>query len=240
MEPTLILAVCAIGLIMTAMHIQHRRRVKARRAAMFDQCKPLLSEVSVSQDDVDFPVLTGRYRGVSVKLEPIADHVGYRKLPSLWLLVTVRGDIPYQGVFDFLVRPQNIEFFSPSEQLEYQLEPPAHWPQYTALKTNDVDTMPPLARLEKHMDLFEDDKAKELLVTPNGVRLVYQANQANQNNYRTLRSLAFDDLVLKPEQVADLLDRAVLLYQDLTEKTDDETTANNSDQTTLKTACGFA
>jgi hypothetical protein len=237
MEPILILAACTVGLIMTAMHIQHRRRVKARRAAMFDQCKQLFSDVSVSQDDVNFPVLTGCYRGLPVKLEPVADHVGYRKLPSLWLLVTVRGEIPYEGVFDFLVRPQNIEFFSPSDRLEFQLEQPAHWPQYAVLKTNNVEKMPPVAMLEKHIDLFQDDKAKELLVTPGGVRIVYQANQANQNSYRTLRSLAFDDLVLKPERVTDLLDRALLIYQDLTEKAEHEITEHHFDQTLLKTAC---
>ena len=51
--------------------------------------------------------------------------------------------------------------------------------------------MPPLDVIEPHMTLFQDQRAKELLVTPKGVRLVYQAAQAEQGPYQTLRLVRF-------------------------------------------------
>lgn len=240
MSSTSILITCIIGLIMAVMHIRHRQKVKARRAGMFAECQSLLSDVNITQDDVNFPVLTGNYQGFSVKLEPIADHVGYRKLPSLWLLMTVKADIPYQGIFDFLVRPQNIEFFSPNEHLEYQLKPPEHWPQYASLKTDNIEEMPPIELVDKHIALFEDDKTKELLITQKGVRIVYQANQANQSTYRTLRSLAFDDLSLNPERISHLLNTAIAIHQDLTDTKSPNHESNEHHYehfTELKAAC---
>lgn len=240
MTTTLILITCLVGLIMSAMHIHHRRRIKNQRAGMFAHCKTLFSEAKVTQDDVNFPVLEGHYQGFPIKLEPIADHVGFRKLPSLWLLITVKAPQPYKGVFDFLVRPQNIEFFSPSEHLEHQLEVPGNWPQYATLKTDNPANMPPVERLDKHMDLFDDNKTKELLITAKGIRIVYQANQANQNTYRTLRSLSFEDLTIKRERLQELLDKAIAIHQDLSEqkRTNNETSEHDHEHTAhLSAAC---
>jgi hypothetical protein len=102
--------------ILVYMYRRDRRRLRDNRAAMYEDCAHLFDEPRVVQDDVNFPVLTGRYRGYGVKLEPIADYLAFRKIPSLWLQATVYCDNPYRGAFDFLVRPQNVEFWSPAWQ----------------------------------------------------------------------------------------------------------------------------
>lgn len=218
----LILITCAVGMVMIWMHFRHRSRVKARRGNMYAECKSLFTSAEIIQDDVNFPMLSGQYQGFPVKLEPVADHIGYRKLPSLWLMITVKAEIPYDGIFDFLVRPQNIEFFSPSEQLEFQINPPENWPQYAVLKTNNIDKMPPQHLLDKHVSLFDDNKVKELLISPRGIRIVYQINQAEQGTYRTLRTLAFNDLSVNPEVISNLINTAISIQQDLAEKTTHE------------------
>lgn len=227
----LILSTCAVVLLISWMHLRHRASVKRKRAAMFEACKQLFDDAEIAQDDVNFPVLSGHYRGYPVKLVPIADHVGFRKLPSLWLLITIKAERPASSVFDFLVRPQNIEFFSPSDQLEHQVKIPAHWPQYALLKTDNLERMPSPQQVDKHMSLFDDNKVKELLLTPRGVRIVYQANQAEQSNYRTLRSLSFHDLSVAPELMSELLDKAITIHQDLAEKPTYENSTELTDGT---------
>ena len=70
-----------------------------------------------------------------MEVEPLVDHVAFRKIPSLWVLVTVFGEIPYGGVFDLLVRPQNVEFYSPSSTLGTIIPNPPGWPREATLRT---------------------------------------------------------------------------------------------------------
>lgn len=218
MQLVLIILLCLVCAgLMWHFHTAHRTRTRAERGAMFDQALTLLDEPALQQDDVDFPLLKGRYSGYQVRLEPMEDHVGYRKLPSLWLLVTVFGELPFRGAFDFLARPENLEFYSPSSRLQHAVPIPEGWPQHGWLRTDKPEAMPPLERLTPHMVFFDDPKAKELLVTARGVRLVYQVNQAERSVYLVLRGVTFGNLSVAREQVRMLLDRAVALCGDLAE-----------------------
>lgn len=201
--------------VLWLMHRRHRATVKRARTSFFDDCLPLFDSYRVTQDDIDFPVLAGRYRGYSVRLQPIVDHVAVRKLPSLWLLVTVQGDIPYEGVFDFLARPLNTEFYSPSASLGAAVEIPPGWPQHAAIRSDAPGRMPPMDLLRPHIALFDDPKMKELLVTPRGVRLVYQANEAARAHYLVLRQAQFEDIVIPAGLVRRLLESAIAVHQTL-------------------------
>lgn len=192
-----------------------RRRIGAARRALFDDCLDLVQDPTLSQDDVDFPVLTGGYRGHRVRLQLLADHVVVRKVPSLWLLATVYDELPMRSVVDLLARPQNTEFYSPAAVLDVELPLPLGWPRHATLRTDDPDGMPPLAVLNSHVGMFEDAKTKELLVSPRGVRIVYQADQAKRANYMVLRQLVFERARLDPTLVARLLDRGAKLCADL-------------------------
>jgi hypothetical protein len=204
----LVVALCCL-------HRRHRARVRAERGAIFSGALSLFDRYRVTQDDVDFATLEGRYRGYDVRLEPIVDHIAVRKVPSLWLLATVRAPVPFAGVFDFLARPQNIEFYSPSASLDHAIAIPAGWPEHASLRTDRPDAMPPQAVMARHMDFFADPKAKEMLVTPKGVRLVYQANQAERSQYLVLRQADFANVSLSAELIRRLLDQAIALHEDL-------------------------
>jgi hypothetical protein len=65
------------------------------------------------------------------------------------------------------------------------------------------------------MVFFAAPKAKEILITPKGVRLVYQVDQGTRAEYLVLRSANFASPQVTAEIMRDLLDRAVALYQDL-------------------------
>lgn len=223
MHPQLFLVLLLLGaVVLQYVYRRDRAAIGRQRAAMFDDCLSLFQEPRLVQDDVSLPVLTGRYKGYQVKVEPLADHIGYRKLPNLWLLVTVRGGIPYSGVFDFLVRPENIEFFSPSDSLPYRVPLPDAWPQYATLRTDRPAGMPPPELMNAHMHLFHDVRVKELLVTPQGVRIVYLADQARRAHYLVLRSSTFEKLRLAPAMLRDLLEEAVAVHRHLNEEAVDE------------------
>lgn len=197
------------------MYRRDRRRIRDGRAAMYEDCAPLFENPRIVQDDVNFPVLTGVYQGFRIKLEPIADYLAFRKIPSLWLLATVYCENPYRGVFDFLIRPQNVEFWSPAWKLESELDIPPGWPDHAIARSDDPAHAPPGGKLAPHGDLFEDLKVKEVLVTPRGVRIVYQADQAERAYYMVFRQLVFENFRLAPELVTRLLDRAVAIHRDL-------------------------
>jgi len=202
-----LLAAAALWLI----YRRDRARKKAVRAGYFDDCRSLFGDCRVEQEDIEFPILDGRYEGQRVRLEPVVDHMAVRKLPSLWLKVTVLGALPLPGTIDFLVRPQNTEFYSPSEQLPLTLRIPAGWPQHALLRT-DIDRSVPVAFLTSHMPIFDDPTTKELVVTPRGVRLVYQASQGERAYYMVLRQPEFGEARLPVALARRLLEQAIAVY----------------------------
>lgn len=201
----------ALG-ILAYLHITHRRKVRNSRASVFDDCLTLFSEHRIVQDDVDYPILTGQYQGNRIELKLIADHVGYRKVPSLWLQASVYADLPLHGIIDYLVRPQNVEFFSPIDTLPVVLPIPAHWPQFATFRTDQTEEqLPPASLLDPPVALFDDPAMKEILLTPRGTRLVRQVDQARRREYLVLRSASFEHDKLEPHIVTLLLETQLAL-----------------------------
>jgi hypothetical protein len=191
------------------LHRYERRAKKRQRARFFADCLGLLRTYKVTQEDVDYPVVTGTYRGYAVRLEPVIDHMAWRKLPVLWLKVTVLTDIPYGGVLDLLIRPHGAENFTANPELEYSVKLPEDWPQDGVLCTDDPETMPPLELIAPRLGIFADDRLKELVITPRGVRLVARMWQAVRANYVTFREIKFPAEQADAELVRRLLDTAI-------------------------------
>ncbi len=211
---TAILGMCAV-VALPWMYRKDVRRQRQSRAQLFSQCLPLLQAYRVTQNGGDFPIVDGRYRGHPVKLEPVLDAVAWRKVPSLWLKVTVLAPNPWEGVLDFLVRPQGVEFYSPGSELEHHLRVPESWPQHSSLSTDDPARMPPLSVVTPHIGLFADQQMKELLITARGTRLVRQLWQAERAEYLVLRQSRFVATHADPELVRSLLDAAIALCNSL-------------------------
>src|ERR1044071_9326424 len=115
-------ALCAVfALALWLIYRRDRARTRIARAAYFDDCKFLFEHCGVVQEGTDFPILEGSHRGHRFRLEPVVDHMAVRKLPSLWLKPGLVGPVPIPGVVDFLARPQNTEFYSPSASLPFSL-----------------------------------------------------------------------------------------------------------------------
>jgi hypothetical protein len=191
-------------------------RYRKRRADFFSRCYSLFDAYRVEQDALDFPSLNGTYRGTPVRLKAIVDHVSFRKLPSLWLQVTVRANVRFMGAFDMLVRASGAEFYSRFSELDTDVPVPPGWPADASIRTDNAEAMPPLDVLAPHAVLFDDPKMKELFVTPNGVRLTYQAWEGRRDQYVVLRQVEFAEHYLDPAVLRRLLDGALAVNASVT------------------------
>ena len=184
-----VLVLFAALAVLPSLYAWDAARARRRRTDFFTDSLALFDCYRVSATGQAFPVLEGRYRGHEVRLEPVLDDMAWRKLPSLWLKATVFKPNPARAVLDFLMRPQGGEFFSPSGDMVHRLPIPPGWPQNAILCADCKEA--PLSGLVSHMTLFADPRAKELVLTPRGVRLVYQAAQGNRAHYLALRQAKF-------------------------------------------------
>ena len=123
-----------------------------------------------------------------------------RKIPSLWMQVTLFVKLPINGTVDILARVQNIEFFSPSDELEFALPVPAGWPQPIQFRSNAENHGLDVTRIEAIVrKMFTDGRIKELILTGRGVRVVYQLSQAEKSRYLVFRMAEFEDITVNPD-----------------------------------------
>ena len=95
---------------------------------------------------------------------------------------------------------------------------PDGWPKHAAIRADKLEGLPPQERLLPHMTFFEDPRAKEMTLTPKGVRLVYLASEGVRAHYLVLRDAELGDFQVPESLLQALLARARDLYLDLEEK----------------------
>ncbi|MEX3814474.1 hypothetical protein AB3X96_30085 [Paraburkholderia sp. BR13439] len=203
-------------IVLALMYLRNSKVLRAERGRLFDACLALFEQHRLTQDGVSWPVLAGSYDGYEVHVAPLVDDAAFRKVPSLWLLVTVKRKLPIKGAVDLLARAQNTEFYSPADSLPLRLVPPQEWPSQTTIKADKPATELPLSVLDPHVkQFFADPRAKEMLVTPHGVRIVYQAQGADRSEYLVMRRAVFREARLSTTLVEALLDQAVQVCADV-------------------------
>jgi hypothetical protein len=210
--------VLLLGLVLAAvlgwMFRRDQRRMRQWRAQLLSAVEPLLRDCRRSLDRFGFPVLQGQFQGHTAEVTLLADTIGVRRLPSLWIVVTLRAPIPGTATVDLLARPQNIEYYSPAETLPHRLYPPPDWPQHIQIKSDRADVAwMPLAATAK--DFFTDPRGKEMLVTPRGVRLLRLVEQGRRGEYLLLRTARFELACVDPSSVAQVLQQCADLHQAL-------------------------
>jgi hypothetical protein len=204
----------ALVLLMASKYQRDAKRKNHARNTVFDDCVDLLQQAQMSQDKANLPVLQGSYAGYKVALSVVEDTLAWRKLPPLWLLIKVSANLPSVGSMDLIVRPANNEFYSPSWQWDGNLTIPPNWPQHAIIKYQQqpVDT----TLLADHVPaLFADEKMKELLITPNMVRLTYMVKQADRGEYLIMRNAVFNATPLGKDGAEALIKQAIAVRQTL-------------------------
>ncbi|MGE4248576.1 MAG: hypothetical protein AB7F09_04255 [Parvibaculaceae bacterium] len=208
----------AIGLLIR-LGIKLRQAARKRAAApetFFAKVKPLIENARYEGEGaVGYPQLVGRYSGLPVRLQPVIDTLAVRKLPSLWLLATIPDPLPITATFDLMMRPAGPTTFSNFDHLPATLDSLPDLPLYAVVRTDDPDHVLPHHVVAPHLAIFSAPWAKELLITPKGLRIVWQVAEADRARYGVFRQAEFGEVELDPELVRNLLDRLIALRKSI-------------------------
>jgi hypothetical protein len=208
----------AVGL---AIHFAAKFREQARKRAsapevFYGKVRPLIVNARYEGErSVGYPQLVGRYRELPVRLQPVIDTLAIRKLPSLWLLATIPDPLPLRATFDLMMRPAGPTTFSNFDHLPMTLEALPDLPPYAVVRTDDAGHVLPYHLVAPHLDVFEDPRAKELLITPKGLRFVWQVAEADRARYGVFRQAEFGVVELDPDLTRGLLDRLIALRKSI-------------------------
>ena len=206
----------AVAIALVVRFAMRFRRASRKRAAapdtFFAHVKPLIENARYEGDKaIGYPQLVGRYRDLPVRLYPVVDTLAVRKLPSLWLLATIPEALPIKATFDLMMRPSGPTTFSNFDHLPATLDSLPDLPLYAVVRTDDPEHVLPHHVVAPHLDIFADPRAKELLITPKGVRFVWQVAEADRARYGVFRQAEFGEVELDPQMVRNVLDRLIAL-----------------------------
>ena len=187
------------------------RAAAARRAAMLRPCLGLLAEPAEGRDGAGFPTVDGRFKGLAGAIRMILEVVDLRRLPQLWLSVSVHAPTGQPATLDVLRRVAGAEFYAPADDLPRRLPAPEGLPGDAYLRgTRGAERL--LTRLAPHLaQLLTDARVKEVLVTPRGVRIVSQLCEGERGAYLLLRESRFALTEIAPATLVPHLARAAAL-----------------------------
>jgi len=188
----------------------HRENL-ALRGRMLDDCAALFGQAEISVGSDGFPVLTGKIGdGRLARIDLIADTLVTRRLPQLWLRLTII-DRPSRRDFSVgaLARATGAEFYS------IVAEMPERFATF-----GDLPLLVRGKRVPKRIEsiatpllinLFADARLKEAAVTPNGVRIVRQASEGDRASHILLRQVRFGDETVPNETLRLAIENATSL-----------------------------
>jgi hypothetical protein len=211
-----VVAAGALALYLLARYRRDRERRRREPERFFGRALGLIEGGRFENTGaVGYPRLAGRYRDLPVQVLPVVDTLATRRLPALWLLVTIQDALPLTSRLDLMMRPAGPTTFSNFDLLPYTIDRPATFPEHAVLRTDRPQPPFPASVLEPHLDVFADMRAKELLITPTGVRIVWLLAEAGRARYGVLREADFGGADLDPVLLRDLLDRLVTVRESL-------------------------
>lgn len=155
--------------------------------------------------------LTGRYKNQFFQIQTIVDILATRKLPSLWLMVTLPEPQPVGTTFNLMMRPSGPTTFSNFDFLNATIPTPQTFPSHAVIRTDDPSKLIALDRVMPFLELFHSRFGKELLISPKGLRIVALAAEADRARYSVLREADFGAVVID----ADLATRCMQTLLDL-------------------------
>jgi hypothetical protein len=201
------------------MGIREHRDAMACRHRLLDEAGSLLSEAMITIGPDQFPIATGRIAdGRHVKVELIGDSMITRRLPQLWLRVTLYDSGTYRRpLIGALARPTGGEYYSLVHDMREWMAPPKTGT--SMLMRGDGSATPWQAeRVLRHFTtLFADPQVKEAVVSPNGIRIMRQAAQGERSAHLFLRQSRFSIASVPAEDIDTAIAMATALAEVLPE-----------------------
>ena len=196
---------------------RRKQRQKAESAEfLFAEVLEFVKEPVFEQRGADeFPRLSGTYRGFPVQIYPLVDTLATRRLPALWLMVTLQDKLPVKAHFDLMMRPAGHTTFSNFDHLPHTLDHQEGFPEHAVVRTDNTDDVLPTSLIEPHLEPFSGPRAKELLITQNGLRVVWLLAEAERARYGVLRQAEFGNVRIEGHVAQDILDRLIAIRKDI-------------------------
>jgi hypothetical protein len=168
---------------------RERRRATRNKAAIFDQCLGLFDRVLVKKAPDGYPRMSGYLDGRRVVLSLIPDTMTIKRLPQLWLSVTIASHAD-SAKMAIVARPRGDEFFCTTYRR--RLPVPSWLPQDSAIygETEAADAL--LERLRPDLEsAFTDPRVKELSFGSGAIRALYRLAEGERGAHLLLRQAAF-------------------------------------------------
>jgi hypothetical protein len=199
----LLAAIAVIGWLA----VRDQRAARLARVHLLDAAAPLFDRSLITHEEDGFPRLTGRRAASNIDVRLLSDTMTMRRLPQLWLQVTVLRRRPGLASLAVLARPSGYEFYSLTERLHHVIDPPEGLPSEIIVRGDNARAE---ALLEKaHAALaaiLADPKVKEVVIAPEGVRILRQAAEGRRGEHLLLRQAVFDDAAVSAETLSNILE----------------------------------
>jgi len=195
--------------------LQETRGRSRRRAAFLDEVQGLFSGGLRATNPDGYPRISGTYQGLTFDIQVVPDTLNIRKLPTLWLLVSLPEPMPVKATFDLMMRPRGVEMFSNHATLPVQMQVDTAFPDDCSIRTDAPLALPPRELLLRHTQIFRDGRAKELLISPKGLRIVWLAEEADRGQYLLFRDSEMGLTPFPAQEAKPLLDYLIALRTDL-------------------------
>jgi len=193
---------------------QAARRRNASRAAYFSALAPLFDQIAIRLEPSGLPRMTGHQGDHAFDLQAVPDSLTFRKLPALWVMVTLPELLPVAATLDAMARPSGQEPFSHHARLPQSLSVPAGLPDNIVIRTDDA-ALAPRDLIARHGVVFADPAVKELLIAPKGLRIVILAEEADRGRYLLFRDAEFHGGPLPAARIGPLLSRLIAVRADI-------------------------
>jgi hypothetical protein len=188
---------------------------KRARAAYFSQVEGLFDRVATRIEPTGFPRLTAHLGDLAFDLQALPDSLTFRKLPALWVMVSLPEPMPVKATLDIMTRPTGQEPFTGFNSLRHNLPGAAFLPEGCGVRSDDADLAPDAQLIARHAGVFADPLVKELLISPKGVRLVILGDEADRGRFLIFRDAEVGRTPLSPERLTPLLHSLTALRADL-------------------------
>lgn len=191
-----------------------RKKAKAAQAADMASVRSVVADAAdISDGTAGVAAWAGTWNGQRVQVRTIVDTLATRKLPTRWLSVSITEPVAVPGVFDMMMRPNSATTFSNFDHLAHTLPKAPGFPADAVLKTDRKGVAFPQDLIASRIDIFAEGRAKELLITPNGVRIVWLLAEAERARYGVFRQAAFGGAGIDPGLIERLLEATSALRQ---------------------------
>ena len=210
--------IVACGLV--ALLLRQYRRENAKRAnqgrVLFEPIFSLFEAPDLQRGETaGIWSFTGRYRNHPFQFKTVADTLATRKLPSLWLMVTLPEPQSVSATTDMMMRAAGVSSFSNFDFLPHTLALPEGFPEQATIRSDVATSSAVVSLLARHLDMFRQGRGKEFLISPKGLRIVVQLAEGDRARYGVFREANFAGTIVNADLATLLMDTLIKLRNDI-------------------------